>query len=215
MNGIEPPSPNARDGLPKLGCRRLVERGLQPRRERRRVPTRRRSDRRTNCTCAPYGGSVGEASLDRGRRSAVIARRWQAQAELQRGVRAQARCRPAATGGMPSTPVTLSVGCQVRASSCSAGSSTIGSRAVDEREVPADRELGGGRRWPARGDRRDLDVQLRQQQPAVDAVLDAVEQLAADAERRRHDAAGLAAVHALGQDVDAQRRRRPGRAAMW
>ena len=47
-------------------------------------------------------------------------------------------------------------------------------------------------------------MQLGHEDFAGGDVLDAVEQLAGDAEARRHDAAGLAGVHAFGEDLDRQ-----------
>ena len=50
----------------------------------------------------------------------------------------------------------------------------------------------------------DLGVQCRYQQPTGERVLEAVEQLAHDAKRRRHDTARHTGVNSLAQDGDAQ-----------
>ena len=94
------------------------------------------------------------------------------------------------TGGRPDTPVTLSVGRQVQRQQ-------LLGRIVDHRAGTGDERVrvpsGGERLGRGRGlfdaVGRDLDVQLREEQPTGLAVLDAVEQLSHDAERRRHDTA--------------------------
>jgi hypothetical protein len=52
--------------------------------------------------------------------------------------------------------------------------------------------------------RRNFGVQFGGQNPPGDGVLEAVENSARNAERRRHDAARVARMHAFGQHVDRQ-----------
>ena len=109
-------------------------------------------------------------------------------------------------GGSPSAPTTLSVGRQVWARICSTGSSEHRSGVADE--VVA---VGVGRRRRRRllgltaAVVRDRHVELRHPDLTGRGVLHPLEQLAGDAERARHHAAGRAGVDALLEDVDRQR----------
>jgi hypothetical protein len=156
----------------------------------------------SNVTEPCYGGSVvnaGGAS-----HGCVIARRWDANAEVQRRVRAQH-----VAGGLDRRNAVDAGDAEGRVPrACQQLLGGIGNhrhRSVDEWEVLADRELGGRRCCLLTAVVRDLHQKFGQQHAAVEAVLDAVEQFATDPERRRHHSAGLAAVYSLGEDVDAQR----------
>ncbi len=79
---------------------------------------------------------------------------------------------------------------------------------VDERVVITDpADLRRGRRGFLHPVARDRDVQFGEQDLAGLRVLDAIEEHAGDAERRRHHAAHVAGVQAGSDDVDRERAR--------
>ena len=181
MNGIVPPSPNARAGLPKVAWRRLAR--ARPASHGANAGAFQPGPGLAGVEAspwAPYGGSAVSAapiaaSAARRDRTSVAG----GTTELQRRVRSQ-HVAGRLVGGMPSTPVTLSVGCQVWCQQ-------LLGRVVDHRGRRRRRtgsaspigELGRGRRRPGAGGRRGCRRAARRQQHlAGDAVLDAVEQLA-------------------------------------
>ena len=132
---------------------------------------------------------------------------------------AAARCPRWRSAGKPSAPMIDSAGRHVRFSSASAASSIIGrvpSANGYLRNTMSPR-IGSSLRCLRDALRRNLRVKGRRHDPARCRILEAVEELARDAKRRRHDAARIAGVHAFGQHLDrqlagrepAQRRRHP------
>ena len=77
-----------------------------------------------------------------------------------------------------------------------------GERILANDDVAEDIRRGSDLRDALGGNRR---VERRRQDAPGGGVLDAVEQATRDAERRRHHAAGVARMHALGQHLDGQR----------
>ena len=125
-----------------------------------------------------------------------------------------------AIAGSPSAPVTDSAGRQVRLSSASRVIARPSAACAPANGYLRDRSLAQDRRRlpaPAARARRESARGTPRAARGPSRVLEPVEQGARDAERRRHDAARVARVHALGQHVDrqraageaAQRRRRP------
>ena len=113
---------------------------------------------------------------------------------------------------MPSTPVTESVGRQVRLSSASTGSVVVGSVG------PPSAPQAHGKRFQTSSPRifavafacsmRSAGIaqwKLSRQQAAGLRILEAVEHLAQDAKARRHEAARVARVDAFGEDLDLER----------
>src|SRR6056297_638308 len=124
MNGIDPPSPKVRAGSPNVAdearssawaSHGAVAGAFQPGPD----------STSENETRAPYGGSASSTPF-----TAAAA----ASGSAVGGIRIDnfsevlgRRTLPArAVGGRPSAPTTLSEGCQVRRSNCSAGSSVVG-----------------------------------------------------------------------------------------
>ena len=158
MNGIDPPSPNARDSLPKLAADASSSASCSHVGECRSVPTRSGV-----AVVERHVGAVrrigGQRRGDRGERRLVIARRWQADAEMQRGVRAQHVARR--LDGWDAVD-TGHAECRVPRA-CEQLLGGIGDHRLgsgDEREVAADREVGRSRRGLLPTVRRDLDVQF-------------------------------------------------------
>ena len=172
----------------------------------------------SNATRAPYGGSALEQRLQRlrGALSAVDERR-QAQRELQRRVRPQhvARVgdrRQAVGAGDRQRRPPRAVEQQPRRGRATIGRVPPGERILARARIVA--EDRGGRAAPARRARRGISQwnaagsTRRSRESSMP-----VEQLARDAERRRHDAARVAGVHALGRGCRRAACRRRGRAA--
>ena len=183
--------------------RGAVERPGQPGRLGRRVPSRLGRpplDRHRR----PVGRVGGEPPLDGVGGGDRVVRGRHPQRQLHRGRRAQDVARLGGRrgavdadhleGGAPGPGDELLLGGRPL------GPGVAGER-VPGREV-AEVGRGGGDLPEALVG--DVGVQLADQQLAGVLVLDAAEQRAQDAERRRHDAAGRARVHALGQHLDPQ-----------
>ena len=131
-------------------------------------------------------------------------------------VRGRSTLPASAIDGRPSAPTIDSAGRHVRLSSASARLATIGLVAAGER-ILADHDLahdvGGGARLRRAllGNRaREIRRAARGRSPNPRAGRAS---LPRDAERRRHDAARVARVHAFGQHFDGQRAGRRCRAA--
>ena len=203
MNGIVPPSPNVRRRAAERGGRGLVERGFSHGASAGAVPAGRRT-RPPKRTTAPDGGSLRERALDRRRGLARVARRREAEAQRQRASTGAARCRPIwrreARRRRCSSPSAATCGpaaarrCR-RHRPCPAGERELVGGGVAERLAPSPSPAAmrsGGISTCSSGSRIS----------PVALVLEPVEQLADDAEARRHDAAGLAGVDAFGEHLD-------------
>ena len=204
MNGMVPPSPNARAGPPNVAwearCSDSSSHGanagaFQP------GPASRPAKRHPGAV----GRVGGEGGGDRGERGVGVARRRQPERELERGGRPQHVARPRRRGQAVRADdrqrrpprVVQDLLDRVEDDGAGAGDEVVA--------VGVAGRVGRGVGGLAQAVVGDGDVQLGEADLAGHGVLDALQQLAGDAERARHDAAGRAGVDALVQDVDDER----------
>ena len=189
---------------------RGVVHGLeQPRLRWRARPSRATARELSKRTRAPYGGSASRISRHALRRRAAASRVGGMRSESLSEVLGRSTLPPSAGAGSPAAPMMDSAGFHVPARSSVDGIVLRVAHALDQRE--ATRRCRRRARRTPRAPPPPARAGSRRGSPAPIApgllVLDAREELARDAEARRHDAARRAGVHALGQHLDGEQRR--------
>jgi hypothetical protein len=160
---------------------------------------------RCRLTCAPYGGSLSSSLLQQFAAALAVQRGRQAQAQLHRGVRTQH------VAGRRQCGQAVGAGDRQRGSP-RAVEHQFGQVAGHRRHAGQERELVVDLGAQHLGDlaglqhafRGNLDVHAVDEDAAGGFVLDPRQQLADDAEAGRHDAGGVAGVHAFLEHLHRQ-----------
>ena len=204
MNGIVPPSPKARCRSAERGQRRLLQGGIEPGREGGRVPARPGLPSREGHPGA-VGRIGGERRRDGAQRGVGVAGRRDAERELQRGrgpqdvAGAVRRRQPVGTHDAERRPPGVGQDLFDRIVGDGAG---VADEVVAVGVCRRRRRCLPGLTAPVV---RDRHVELGHPDLAGRGVLHPLEELAGDAERAGHDAAGRPGMDTFLEDVDRQR----------